>query len=66
MYVSGSLLFIGLPLLLGSWLGLALSALFIPAIAWRAVREERVLRAELSGYDDYAARVRYRFIPFVW
>jgi protein-S-isoprenylcysteine O-methyltransferase Ste14 len=66
MYTSGLMFFIGLPLLLGSWIGLAFSALFILGIAWRAVREERVLRAELSGYDDYAARVRYRFIPFVW
>ena len=66
MYTSALFLFIGVPLLLGSWLGLAFSALFILAIAWRAVHEERVLRAELSGYDDYAARVRYRFIPFVW
>lgn len=66
MYTSALFLFIGVPLLLGSWLGLAVSALFILAIAWRAVREERVLRAELDGYDDYAARVRYRFIPSVW
>ncbi len=40
--------------------------LFILGIAWPAVREERVLRAELTGYGDYAASVRYRFIPFVW
>ncbi len=66
MYTSALFLFIGVPLLLGSWLGLAFSTLFILAIAWRAVPEERVLRAELDGYDDYAARVRYRFIPFVW
>jgi protein-S-isoprenylcysteine O-methyltransferase Ste14 len=66
MYASALLLFIGTPLLLGSWLGLALSALLILGIAWRAVREEGVLRAELRGYDDYAARVRYRLIPFVW
>jgi protein-S-isoprenylcysteine O-methyltransferase Ste14 len=66
MYASALFLLTGIPLLLGSWLGLALSAVFILGIAWRAVREERVLRAELSGYDDYTARVRYRFVPFVW
>ncbi len=66
MYASALFFFIGTPLLLGSWLGLALSALFILAIAWRAVREERTLSAELEGYRDYTARVRYRFIPFVW
>jgi protein-S-isoprenylcysteine O-methyltransferase Ste14 len=42
------------------------SSCFILGIAWPAVREERVLRAELTGYGDYAASVRYRFIPFVW
>jgi protein-S-isoprenylcysteine O-methyltransferase Ste14 len=66
MYASALCLFIGVPLLLGSWWGLALSTLLVLAIAWRAVGEERVLRAELSGYADYAARVRYRFIPLVW
>jgi protein-S-isoprenylcysteine O-methyltransferase Ste14 len=66
MYASALFLFIGVPLLLGSWLGLAFSALFILGIAWRAVQEERTLRKELQGYEDYIARVRYRFIPFVW
>ena len=35
-------------------------------VAWRAVREEDTLRAELTGYEAYAARVRYRFVPHVW
>jgi protein-S-isoprenylcysteine O-methyltransferase Ste14 len=66
MYASALLLLIGLPLLLGSWIGLALSVVFIVGIAWRAVHEEHALRAELQGYADYTARVRYRFIPGVW
>ena len=66
MYASALFLFIGVPLLLGSWIGLVFSGLFIVGIAWRAVHEERTLRADLRGYDDYTARVRYRFIPFVW
>jgi protein-S-isoprenylcysteine O-methyltransferase Ste14 len=66
LYASGLLLFIGLPLLLGSWLGLAFAPLFILGVAWRAVREERALSAELAGYEAYAQRVRYRFVPFVW
>lgn len=66
MYASALLLLIGLPLLLGSWLGLAFSSFFILGIAWRAVQEERALRAELSGYEEYVARVRYRLVPFVW
>lgn len=66
MYASALLLLVGVPLLLGSWFGLAFSALFILGIAWRAVHEERALRAGLEGYDAYAARVPYRFVPFVW
>jgi protein-S-isoprenylcysteine O-methyltransferase Ste14 len=66
MYTSAIFVFIGIPLLLGSWPGLALSIVFILALAWRAVQEESALSAELSGYKEYAARVRYRLIPFVW
>jgi protein-S-isoprenylcysteine O-methyltransferase Ste14 len=66
MYVAALFLFVGTPLLLGSWWGLAGSAVLIAAVAWRAVNEERVLRAELAGYDAYVERVRYRFIPLVW
>lgn len=66
MYASALLLFLGAPLLLGSWWGLLLAPLFILAIAWRAVREERTLSRELSGYEEYAGRVRYRLVPFIW
>lgn len=66
MYASALLLFVGMPLLLGSWRGLALSAILILAIAWRAVHEEQALRQELPGYADYAGRVRYRFAPLLW
>jgi protein-S-isoprenylcysteine O-methyltransferase Ste14 len=66
MYASTLLLFVGLPLLLGSWIGLAISVLFILGVAWRAVHEERALRAELAGYEDYAGRVRYRLVPHLW
>ncbi len=66
MYATALPMLVGMPLVLGSWWGLALSPIFIVGIAWRAVHEEKTLRAELSGYDEYAARVRYRFIPLVW
>jgi protein-S-isoprenylcysteine O-methyltransferase Ste14 len=66
MYTSAALLLIGMPLLLGSWIGLALSIVFILGIAWRAVHEERALQDELQGYSEYAGRVRYRLIPYVW
>jgi protein-S-isoprenylcysteine O-methyltransferase Ste14 len=41
-------------------------ALFGVLIAVRAVLEEETLKAELEGYADYAARVRYRLVPLVW
>ena len=66
MYAGGLLLFLGTPLLLGSWYGLLLVLVMIPGGAVRAVLEERVLREELPGYDAYMARVKYRLIPYVW
>lgn len=64
---AGALLFIaGVPLLLGSWWGLAAGPGLVFIIALRAVFEERTLAAELDGYADYAARVRYRFVPYLW
>jgi protein-S-isoprenylcysteine O-methyltransferase Ste14 len=66
MYATALPMLAGMPLLLGSWWGFALSPILILGIAWRAVHEERTLRTQLKGYDEYAARVRYRFIPSVW
>jgi protein-S-isoprenylcysteine O-methyltransferase Ste14 len=64
---AGALLFIaGMPLLLGSWWGLAAGLALVLIIAVRAVFEERTLAAELEGYAEYAARVRYRFVPYLW
>ena len=66
MYASVVLFGLGVPLLLGSWWGLAVSPLLILALAVRAVFEERMLKVELAGYADYAAKVRYRFMPHLW
>jgi protein-S-isoprenylcysteine O-methyltransferase Ste14 len=53
-------------LLLGSWYGLAGSSVFSAGLVFRTVMEDRELRRGLAGYTEYAARVRYRLIPFVW
>jgi protein-S-isoprenylcysteine O-methyltransferase Ste14 len=53
-------------LLLGSWYGLAASFVLSGSIAFRAAMEDRELQRGLEGYTEYAARVRYRLIPFVW
>ena len=66
MYGGTLLLIAGIPLLLGSWWGLMLAPIIVLLFAVRAVMEERTLMAELPGYTDYAARVRYRLVPYVW
>jgi len=66
MYAGSLLWLLGTPLLLGSWWGAAAVPLLIAGLAPRAIGEERMLRRELSGYDEYAARVRWRFIPGIW
>jgi protein-S-isoprenylcysteine O-methyltransferase Ste14 len=66
MYAGALLYFIGTPLLLGSWYGLAAAPLMVAILAVRAVKEERMLAEELAGYRGYAARVRYRLVPWVW
>jgi protein-S-isoprenylcysteine O-methyltransferase Ste14 len=66
MYAGFVLFTLATSLLLGSRTGLVGSALLSALVAVRAVLEERVLRAELEGYDDYARRVRYRLVPYLW
>jgi len=66
MYSGSVLFFVGAPLLLGSWWGVAMLPLFIALFAIRAGIEERALIAGLPGYDDYATRVRYRLLPGLW
>jgi protein-S-isoprenylcysteine O-methyltransferase Ste14 len=53
-------------LLLGSWYGLAASFVLSGGFAFRTAMEDRELQRGLEGYAEYAARVRYRLIPFVW
>jgi len=66
MYAGALFFVVGAPLLLGSWWGLAGAAGLVLLIGMRAVLEECTLKAELDGYADYAARVRYRLVPHLW
>ena len=66
MYAGLLFFFSGVPLLLGSWTGLWVGALFIIGVGYRATKEEQTLSAELPGYADYLAKVRYRLVPYVW
>jgi protein-S-isoprenylcysteine O-methyltransferase Ste14 len=66
MYIGGLLFFIGMPLWLGSYAATIVAILTIPVLVARILVEERFLRRTLTGYDAYAARVRYRLIPGLW
>lgn len=65
-YLGWLCFWLGLVMLLGSPLALALAGVSVPLVAGRAVLEERVLRDELDSYTSYAGRVRHRLIPLVW
>ena len=66
MYAAALLLFVGASLLLGSWYGVLVGLLLEAGIARRAVLEEQTLREELSGYEEYQGKVRYRLVPGGW
>ena len=66
MYAGALMQIVAMPLLLGSWWGLAAAPILIVLFSLRAVMEERTLIRELAGYAGYAARVRHRLIPGVW
>lgn len=66
MYTATLLLFLSMPLMLGSLFSLIVFLLYPVLIVHRIQNEERVLREGLAGYADYQKRVRYRMIPFVW
>lgn len=66
MYMATLLMFLPIPLILGSLWGLCAFALYPVAIVIRILDEERVLTEGLEGYAAYRKRVKYRLIPFVW
>lgn len=66
MYVGGLLLIAATPIALGSWWGLAPAALLWAAIVWRLLDEERYLARNLTGYQEYRRKVRWRLAPGVW
>jgi protein-S-isoprenylcysteine O-methyltransferase Ste14 len=53
-------------IVLCSWLATAFGALGCLWLLWRTLAEDRLLRAELPGYEAYAQRVRWRLIPGLW
>ncbi|MGO8949741.1 MAG: methyltransferase family protein [Ktedonobacterales bacterium] len=66
MYSGGLLLFLGAPLALVSWWGLALFPPILGLIIWRLKNEEGYLSTHLPGYRGYCAKVTHRLIAYVW
>ena len=66
MYFSTVLLFLAIPLVLGSWIGFVVFLGYPILLVKRIQNEEAVLEEGLQGYREYKKKVRYRMIPFVW
>jgi len=66
MYFGALFLLVGTPLALGSWWGLFLVPLFLPILYFRIANEEKVLKRDLQGYEEYTHQVKYRLIPGIF
>ena len=66
MYVGAILMYPAAALMFGSVWALALSAGMAILFVWRTVLEDRTLRRELPGYEQFATLTRYRLIPGLW
>ena len=66
MYAATFVLFLSMPLVLGSILSFVIFLAYPLIIAKRMRNEEAVLEAELDGYIEYKRKVKYKAIPFIW
>ena len=66
MYTSTILLFLSLPLVLGSLSSFVIFLMYPLIVIKRIKNEEEVLEKGLAGYSDYKKRIKYKVIPFVW
>ena len=66
MYSATLLLFLSMPLILGSIYSFLIFLAYPFIIAKRIKSEEKLLEKELDGYREYMQKVKYRLIPFVW
>ena len=66
MYAATILLFLSMPLVLGSIISFMIFLVYPVIIAKRIKNEEQVLEKELKGYAEYKNKVKYKLIPFVW
>lgn len=66
MYTATIVMFLSMPLVLGSWWAFIVMITYIPIIAARIKDEEHLLKAELDGYTAYCRKVRWRLVPYLW
>ena len=66
MYAATILMFLCIPIILGSWFSFIIMLTYPAIIVVRIVNEEKVLSKELKGYTQYKQKVKYRIIPFIW
>ena len=66
MYSVTLLLFLSMPLVLGSLYAFVIFLAYPFIIAKRIKNEENLLKKELAGYTEYTEKVKYRLIPFIW
>ena len=66
MYMATVLLFLMMPIVLGSWYALIVFAFYPAIIIVRLKDEEELLSRELPGYTEYKQKVKYRLLPFLW
>lgn len=66
MYTSTIFMFLAMPLVLGSCWAMLSMILYIPVIIIRIKDEERLLIADLAGYQEYCQKVRWRLLPYMW
>jgi protein-S-isoprenylcysteine O-methyltransferase Ste14 len=66
MYAFALIMMVGMPLALDSYWGLITMMPAVAVLALRIVDEEKMLRQELAGYDEYTHKVHYRLVPGLW
>lgn len=66
MYATTILLFLSMPLVLGSVFSFVIFLVYPVIIAKRINNEEKVLEKDLKGYTEYKKKVKYKIIPFIW
>ncbi len=66
MYAATIIMFLSIPIILGSWISFFIFLIYPILIAIRIHNEEKFLTEQLKGYKEYKQRVKYKIIPFIW